>query len=130
MNTRPDTDSCIDHVASGPGGAMTDEAGFITGDLTVRTALVDGGRSACVTVQYTGADEWDTLRAAPLPSPRVASRPTTVISSDTSAAATAPRPPRDTTHQRSRLVAGRSCSWLPVRWHPKASLTTFRKPDI
>ncbi|WEP00707.1 hypothetical protein A6P39_044160 (plasmid) [Streptomyces sp. FXJ1.172] len=67
MNTSPDTDSYTSTVTAGPGGAMTDEAGVITGDLTVRTTLTEDGRRACVTVQYTDADEWYTLTGSPAP---------------------------------------------------------------
>ncbi|WP_328335919.1 MULTISPECIES: hypothetical protein [unclassified Streptomyces] len=51
-------------VTAGPGGAMTDEVGVITGDLTVHTARLAGGL-ASVTVQYTGAEEWYTLTGSP-----------------------------------------------------------------
>lgn len=57
------------NVTVGPDGAMTDEVGVITGNLTVRTALDDDGRTAHVTVQYTGADEWDTLSGSPVAVP-------------------------------------------------------------
>ncbi|MEW2516393.1 hypothetical protein [Streptomyces sp. NPDC046870] len=69
MNTSPDTDSYTSTVTAGPGGAMTDEVGVITGDLTVRTTLTDDRHTACVTVQYTGADEWYTLTGSPAPIP-------------------------------------------------------------
>jgi hypothetical protein len=55
-------------VTAGPGGAMTDDVGVITGDLTVRTTLLPDGRAA-VAVQYTDADEWYTLTGSPLPWP-------------------------------------------------------------
>ncbi|MFE9454524.1 hypothetical protein [Streptomyces sp. NPDC006739] len=70
MNTTPDTDSYTSNVTAGPGGAMTDETGVITGDLTVRTTLTDDGHGAHVAVQYTGADEWYTLTGSPSPIPR------------------------------------------------------------
>ena len=43
-------------ITAGPGGVMTDEAGVVTGDLTVRTEYA-GGR-VTVRVQYKDADEW------------------------------------------------------------------------
>lgn len=51
-------------VHAGPGGAMTDEVGVVTGDLTVSTIQEAGGR-ARIAVQYTGADEWYTLTGSP-----------------------------------------------------------------
>jgi hypothetical protein len=61
----PEPAVCDDQVTAGPGGAMTDEVGVITGDLTIQTTrrankLVD------VHVQYTGADEWYTLTGSPV----------------------------------------------------------------
>jgi hypothetical protein len=44
-------------IVAGPGGVMTDEAGVITGELTLRTELGDGGQVA-LRVQYREADEW------------------------------------------------------------------------
>ncbi|WP_327713242.1 hypothetical protein OG912_38645 (plasmid) [Streptomyces sp. NBC_00464] len=55
---------CQGQVTAGPGGAMTDEAGVITGDLTVRTARLADHRVS-VTVQYTGAEERYTLTGSP-----------------------------------------------------------------
>ncbi|WP_438297219.1 hypothetical protein [Streptomyces sp. HUAS TT7] len=57
-----------DQVTVGPGGAMTDDAGVITGDLTHRTTrranhLID------TQTQYTGADERYTLTGSPVPVP-------------------------------------------------------------
>ena len=43
-------------ITAGPGGVMTDEAGVITGDLTLRTEYADG--KVTVHVQYKDADEW------------------------------------------------------------------------
>ncbi|MFJ8948802.1 hypothetical protein ACIRL3_24410 [Streptomyces sp. NPDC102384] len=51
-------------VHAGPGGAMTDEVGVVTGDLTVATVREAGDR-ARIAVQYTGADEWYTLTGSP-----------------------------------------------------------------
>jgi hypothetical protein len=39
-----------------PGGVMTDEAGVITGELTVRSEL--SGDTVTLRVQYQDADEW------------------------------------------------------------------------
>jgi hypothetical protein len=47
-------------IKAGPGGVMTDEAGVVTGDLTLRTEL-DAGKEATVHVQYKDADEWYTV---------------------------------------------------------------------
>lgn len=57
-----------DQVTAGPGGAMTDEVGVVTGDLTVVTALRPDGLAG-VRVQYTGAEEWYTLTGSPRPVP-------------------------------------------------------------
>ncbi|PSJ26713.1 hypothetical protein B7P34_21560 [Streptosporangium nondiastaticum] len=58
----------VDQVTAGPGGAMTDDVGVITGDLTVATSALPGGK-ARVDVQYTGAEEWYTLTGSPVPVP-------------------------------------------------------------
>ncbi|MFI6513278.1 hypothetical protein ACIBCT_37230 [Streptosporangium sp. NPDC050855] len=52
-------------AVAGPGGVMTDEAGVITGDLTV--AITVSGDQVQVQVQYTGAEEWYTLTGSPAP---------------------------------------------------------------
>ncbi|RSS34797.1 hypothetical protein EF912_36615 [Streptomyces sp. WAC07061] len=54
-----------DEVLAGPGGAMTDEVGVITGPLTLRTS---GGADGEVRfdIQYTDADEWYTLTGSPV----------------------------------------------------------------
>jgi hypothetical protein len=56
-------------ITAGPGGVMTDEAGVITGDLTIRTEYADG--HVTVRVQYRDADEWYAVTgaAAPLADP-------------------------------------------------------------
>jgi hypothetical protein len=43
-------------IVAPPGGVMTDEAGVVTGELTLRTEL-DGGQ-VTMRVQYKDADEW------------------------------------------------------------------------
>ena len=55
---------CDDQV-TGPGGAMTEEVGVITGDLTIRTTRRADNRAA-IAIQYTGADEWYTLTGSPV----------------------------------------------------------------
>ncbi len=63
---RPEPQRLENDVAAGPGGAMTDEVGVITGGLTVATTALPDGRAG-VAVQYTGADEWYTLTGSPVP---------------------------------------------------------------
>ncbi|MFD7910018.1 hypothetical protein ACFV30_04735 [Streptomyces sp. NPDC059752] len=53
-----------DEVLAGPGGAMTDEVGVITGPLTLRTTEVAGGLVR-FEVQYEDADEWYALTGSP-----------------------------------------------------------------
>ncbi|MCX4721751.1 hypothetical protein [Streptomyces virginiae] len=53
-----------DEVLAGPGGAMTDEVGVITGPLTLRTTVVSGGLVR-FDVQYKDADEWYVLTGSP-----------------------------------------------------------------
>ncbi|MEU7556154.1 hypothetical protein AB0B01_28135 [Streptomyces sp. NPDC044571] len=55
-----------DRVAAGPGGAMTDEVGVITGPVTVRTTVAAGGLVR-IEIQYTDAEEWYTLTGSPVP---------------------------------------------------------------
>ncbi|MFJ6718296.1 MULTISPECIES: hypothetical protein [unclassified Streptomyces] len=54
-----------DHVLAGPGGAMTDEVGVITGDLTLRTVAGPDGKVR-FEIQYLDADEWYTLTGSPV----------------------------------------------------------------
>ncbi|MFD4976381.1 hypothetical protein [Streptomyces sp. NPDC058424] len=61
----PQQERLVDEVKAGPGGAMTDEVGVITGDLTIATSLLPDGHAA-ITIQYTGADEWYTLMGSPV----------------------------------------------------------------
>ncbi|WP_442814792.1 hypothetical protein [Streptomyces sp. NBC_01298] len=75
-NTRQPDDGAVpegsvpltDHVKAGPGGAMTDEVGVITGDVTLTTEAGPDG-TALVRIQYTGAEEWYTLTGSPTPLP-------------------------------------------------------------
>ncbi|MFI6690091.1 hypothetical protein [Streptomyces sp. NPDC050485] len=90
----PEPAVCDDQVTAGPGGAMTDDVGVITGDLTIRTTrlpnnLVD------IAIQYTGADEWYTLTGSPVPSPTANWRGTTSASWPPSNTARKPSPPPD-----------------------------------
>ncbi|MER7467307.1 hypothetical protein [Streptomyces sp. NPDC097981] len=52
-------------VFTGPGGVLTDAAGILTGELTVRTTWEP--ERAHVAVQYVGAAEWHTLAGSPVP---------------------------------------------------------------
>ncbi|MFJ9339234.1 hypothetical protein ACIRP0_08060 [Streptomyces sp. NPDC101733] len=61
----------VGFVTAGPGGAMTDEVGVITGDLSLATEDLGDG-TAALTVQYTGAEEWYTLTGSPVPLPEAA----------------------------------------------------------
>ncbi|MFE7358699.1 hypothetical protein ACFU8Q_37850 [Streptomyces sp. NPDC057543] len=64
----PQQERLVDEVKAGRGGAMTDEVGVITGELTVATSLLPEGR-ASIAIQYTDADEWYTLTGSPAPVP-------------------------------------------------------------
>ncbi|GAA2469456.1 hypothetical protein ACFPFX_25835 [Streptomyces mauvecolor] len=61
----PEPAVCDDQVTAGPGGAMTDEVGVITGDLTVHTTRLPNNLVG-VQVQYTGTEEWYTLTGSPV----------------------------------------------------------------
>lgn len=52
-------------LVAGPGGVMTDEAGVVTGELTLRTELADG--RVTLRVQYKDADEWYAVTGASAP---------------------------------------------------------------
>jgi hypothetical protein len=52
-------------ITAGPGGVMTDEAGVVTGDLTLRTEYADG--HVTLRVQYKDADEWYAVTGARVP---------------------------------------------------------------
>lgn len=70
MNAHPSPpEQIVSTVKAGPGGAMTDEVGVITGDLTIATRLLADGR-AHIAIQYTDADEWYTLTGSPVPAPQ------------------------------------------------------------
>ncbi|MFI0818625.1 hypothetical protein ACH4TX_19285 [Streptomyces sp. NPDC021098] len=65
MNAHPPLpEQLISKVRAGSGGAMTDEVGVITGDLTIATRLLPDGHAG-VAIQYTDADEWYTLTGSP-----------------------------------------------------------------
>ncbi|MGW2866160.1 transposase [Streptomyces sp. NPDC001205] len=107
--------SLTGQVEAGPGGAMTDEVGVITGDLTLTTRLDDDGQ-AHFAVQYTQADEWYTLTGSPRPLPPTASTPCTPAPWKPSARAARPK------HQRPRRSSGSaSAPWSWQLPHPHAS---------
>ncbi|MFD9303450.1 hypothetical protein ACFWCB_12505 [Streptomyces sp. NPDC060048] len=56
------------HVKAGSGGAMTEEVGVITGDVSLTTEVGPDG-TVQVRIQYTGAEEWYTLTGSPAPLP-------------------------------------------------------------
>ncbi|WP_420716587.1 hypothetical protein [Streptomyces sp. H27-H1] len=56
------------HIKAGSGGAMTDEVGVITGDVTPTPELGPDG-TIQVRIQYTGAEDWYTLTGSPAPLP-------------------------------------------------------------
>ena len=58
----PSAEQRTTDIVAGPGGVMTDEAGVVTGDLTLRSELADG--AYVLRVQYKGADEWYTVTGA------------------------------------------------------------------
>ncbi|MBT2408521.1 MULTISPECIES: hypothetical protein [unclassified Streptomyces] len=51
-------------VYAGAGGVSTEEAGRISGNLTVHTTWT--GAQAQVAVQYTGSSDWFTLSGSPV----------------------------------------------------------------
>ncbi|MDH2392514.1 hypothetical protein QCN29_27800 [Streptomyces sp. HNM0663] len=50
---------------AGAGGVRTDEAGLLTGDVTVHTTWSKG--EAQIAVQYSGATDWFTMAGSPVP---------------------------------------------------------------
>jgi hypothetical protein len=64
----PDQSRTTD-IVPGPGGVMTDEAGVVTGDLTLRSEI--SGGDVVLRVQYKDADEWYAVTGgkAPLDDP-------------------------------------------------------------
>ncbi|MGW9306186.1 MULTISPECIES: hypothetical protein [Streptomyces] len=52
-------------VFAGTGGVRTEEAGILSGDLTVHTTWSEG--QASVAVQYSGSSDWFTLTGSPVP---------------------------------------------------------------
>jgi len=85
---------------------LTDEAGVLTGDLTIHTTWADD--MAQVTVQYTGASDWFTMSGSPVPcrseedSRRL--HDAAVRSVREGSAATVPRPPPLRPEQPARNV--------------------------
>ncbi|MFE2476723.1 hypothetical protein [Streptomyces sp. NPDC001194] len=51
-------------VFAGRGGVLTEEAGVLSGDLTVHTTW--SGREAQVAVQYSGGSDWFTVTGSPV----------------------------------------------------------------
>ncbi|MET8452017.1 hypothetical protein [Streptomyces sp. NPDC005209] len=51
-------------VFAGRGGVRTDEAGTVTGDLTLHTTW--DGRQVRVAVQYSGTSTWFTVAGSPV----------------------------------------------------------------
>ncbi|MFI5669397.1 hypothetical protein [Streptomyces sp. NPDC051704] len=51
-------------VFAGRGGVRTEEAGVLSGDLTVHTTW--SGREAHVAVQYSGGSDWFTVTGSPV----------------------------------------------------------------
>ncbi|KOU36481.1 hypothetical protein ADK54_33265 [Streptomyces sp. WM6378] len=64
----PEPAVCDDQVTAGPGGAMTDQVGVITGDLTIHTTR-RADHLVAIAIQYTGADEWYALTGSPVAVP-------------------------------------------------------------
>ena len=58
----PDDANSRSSDVNAPGGVMTDEAGVITGELTLRSEL--SGATVTLRVQYKDADEWYTVTGA------------------------------------------------------------------
>jgi hypothetical protein len=59
----PDDAKSRSSDVNAPGGVMTDEAGVITGELTLRSEV--SGATVTLRVQYKDADEWYRLTGAP-----------------------------------------------------------------
>lgn len=122
MNTpsAPDEpERLVDTVMAGPGGAMTDDVGIVTGDLTVATTLQSDGR-AVITVQYTGAEEWYHLTGSPAPYRPQDSPPSTTKSLSASGQAAEPRQQAEYRPARARRTMS------PVRARSAARKFGFR----
>ncbi|MFE9634031.1 hypothetical protein [Streptomyces sp. NPDC006463] len=52
-------------IFTGAGGVRTDEAGILTGEVSVRTTWKNG--QAHISVQNSGAADWCTMTGSPLP---------------------------------------------------------------
>jgi hypothetical protein len=52
----PSAEQRTSDIVAGPGGVMTDEAGVVTGELTLASELT--GDTYGLKVQYKGASEW------------------------------------------------------------------------
>ncbi|GAA2964565.1 hypothetical protein GCM10010446_57730 [Streptomyces enissocaesilis] len=88
-------------VLSGRGGVLTEEAGVLTGDLTVHTTWAGG--EARIAVQYSGSSDWFTMSGSPTPCPSETDsrilHDAVVAAVRAGAAATVPRPPYRTSQQ-------------------------------
>jgi hypothetical protein len=60
--TAPAATSRTTDIVAGQGGVMTDEAGVITGDVTLLTELA--GDQVTIRAQYKDADEWYAVTGA------------------------------------------------------------------
>ena len=58
----PAATSKTSDIVAGQGGVMTDEAGVITGEVTLRTEL--SGDQVTIRAQYKDADEWYVVTGA------------------------------------------------------------------
>jgi hypothetical protein len=52
----PSAEQRTTDIVAGPGGVMTDEAGVVTGELTLQSELTRG--TYVLRVRYKGAAEW------------------------------------------------------------------------
>jgi hypothetical protein len=88
-------------VLAGRGGVLTDEAGVLTGDLTVHTTWADG--EANIAVQYSGSSDWFTMTGSPTPCPSEAEsrllHDAVLAAARAGGAATVPPPPYRTSVQ-------------------------------
>ena len=65
----PSAEQRTTDIVAGPGGVMTDEAGAVTGELTLRSELREDGY--VLRVRYKGADEWYTVSGTQVAMPEM-----------------------------------------------------------
>ncbi|MGW4242871.1 hypothetical protein [Nocardia sp. NPDC004722] len=53
-------------VTTGPAGIGTEEAGILSGEVTIRTFWSDADKSALVTVRHQDVGEWYTMSGGPV----------------------------------------------------------------